>query len=58
MAKLDELPMVNSVVSVVPDTENFSLVRGGPLYQLYLTFGRGLRNDVSISYPGLSSAYP
>ena len=36
MAKLDELPMVNPVASVLADTENFSLVLGGPLYQLYL----------------------
>jgi hypothetical protein len=50
MAKLDELPMVSPVASVVADTENFSLVLGGSLYQLYLTFGRGLRNHVSISY--------
>ena len=36
MAKLDELPMVSPVASVLADTENFSLVLGGPLYQLYL----------------------
>jgi hypothetical protein len=36
MAKLDELPMVNPAASVLADTENFSMVLGGPLYQLYL----------------------
>ena len=36
MAKLDKLPMVSPVASVVADTESFSLVLGGPLYQLYL----------------------
>src|SRR5579864_6461922 len=36
MAKLDELPMVNSVASVLAHTNNRSLVLGEPLYQLYL----------------------
>ena len=35
MAKLDELPML-SPVAVPADNGNFSLVLGGPLYQLYL----------------------
>jgi len=35
MAKLDELPMLTPV-AVPADNGNFSLVLGGPLYQLYL----------------------
>jgi len=36
MAKLDELPILPRAASVPADNGNFSLVLGGPLYQLYL----------------------
>jgi hypothetical protein len=36
MAKLDELPIVRPAFNVPAENDNFSLVLGGPLYQLYL----------------------